>query len=234
MQNLKYFLFISFFVISCKNKKEEQTSPQKKITKEIIQQVVVPPKKQTIVKKDSLTNKNTTAFFTEYGKQNIETVVEFSTRIGNFTVKLYKDTPIHRANFIFLAKSGYFDTTSFHRLVPNFVAQFGNSDNIKTANFRNKYKQYKLQPEFRKKHKHKRGALAAARDWELNPNKLSTPFEFYIVQSKKGEHHLNFEHTVFGSVIKGMHTIDKIIVEKTDIDEWPFKDVNLKVVKISK
>ena len=89
MQNLKYFLFISFFVISCKNKKEEQTSPQKKITKEIIQQVV-PQKKQTIVKKDSLTNKNTTAFFTEYGKQNIETIVEFSTRIGNFTENYIK------------------------------------------------------------------------------------------------------------------------------------------------
>ena len=222
--------FMAIFTISCE--KVEKTA------KSIPVEVKTTPKQKKKVKKsqkvvkDSLNSKNAEAFFTAYGKQNPETIVEFETRLGNFTVKLYKDTPVDRANFIFLAKKGYFDTTSFHRLVPGFVAQFGNSDRIETVKFRNKYQNYKLKPEFRNNHKHKRGALAVARDWEYNPDKLSTPFEFYIVQNKKGEHHLNYEHTVLGEVIKGMKTIDKIILEKTDKDEWPFKDIDLKVITV--
>ena len=225
-----YPLMIVFLLFSCKKTTIKPTENTEKSVPVVKQKKIKKPitKKNT----DTLNNKNVTAFFTAYGKQNPETLVTFKTRLGNFTVKLYKDTPIHRANFIFLAKKGYFNTTSFHRLVPGFVAQFGDSDRLETVKFRNKYKQYKLKPEFRKNHKHKRGALAAARDWENNPNKLSTPFEFYIVQSKKGEHHLDFEHTVLGEIVKGMHTIDKIIIEKTDTDEWPFVDINLKVISI--
>ncbi len=225
-----YPLMIVFLLFSCKKTTIKPTENTEKSVPVVKQKKIKKPitKKNT----DTLNNKNVTAFFTAYGKQNPETLVTFKTRLGNFTVKLYKDTPIHRANFIFLAKKGYFNTTSFHRLVPGFVAQFGDSDRLETVKFRNKYKQYKLKPEFRKNHKHKRGALAAARDWENNPNKLSTPFEFYIVQSKKGEHHLDFEHTVLGEIVKGMHTIDKIIIEKTDTDEWPFVDIDLKVISI--
>ncbi len=222
-------LTITIFLSCEKDKKTNSPIPLKESKKPFKKKSKI--KKKAIIK-DSLNNKNTEVFFTAYGEQNKETIVEFETRLGNFTVKLFNDTPIHRANFIFLAKKGYFDSTSFHRLVPNFVAQFGNSDRLETVKFRNKYKQYKLKPEFRKNHKHYRGALAAARDWEYNPDKLSTPFEFYVVQNNKGEHHLNFEHTVFGKVIKGMKTIDKIILEKTDKDEWPFKDIDLKVVMI--
>ena len=225
-----YPLMIVFLLFSCKKTTIKPTENTEKSVPVVKQKKIKKPitKKNT----DTLNNKNVTAFFTAYGKQNPETLVTFKTRLGNFTVKLYKDTPIHRANFIFLAKKSYFNTTSFHRLVPGFVAQFGDSDRLETVKFRNKYKQYKLKPEFRKNHKHKRGALAAARDWENNPNKLSTPFEFYIVQSKKGEHHLDFEHTVLGEIVKGMHTIDKIIIEKTDTDEWPFVDIDLKVISI--
>ena len=222
-----YLLILSIVIFSCNHKKQVKSIPKKEVE---IQKKRI--KKKKTIKKDSLTNKNTFNFFTEYGKQNPETIVEFSTRLGNFTFKLHKDTPIHRANFIFLAKKGYFDTTVFHRLVPGFVAQFGNSDRLSTVQFRNKYQQYKLEPEFRKNHKHYRGALAVARDWEYNPKKLSTPFEFYIVQSKKGEHHLNNEHTILGKVIKGMPIIDKLILEKCDKDEWPFKDIDLKVINI--
>ncbi len=185
--------------------------------------------KKNIPKKrlDTLNNKNVVAFLTEYGKQNPETKVLFKTRLGDITIKLYKDTPLHRASFIFLTKIGYFNTTCFHRVVPNFIAQGGNSENKKTADIRNRYKHYLIPPEFKRHHKHKRGALAAAREWENNPKKLSTPFEFYFIQKRKGEHHLDFEHTVFGEVIKGMPVIDKIIAEKADTDEWPFVDINI-------
>ena len=86
-----------------------------------------------------------------------------------------------------------------------------------------------MKPEFRANRKHKYGALAAAREWENNPDKLSSPFEFYIVQNRKGAHHLNNEHTVFGEVISGWETIDKISKLETDVKEWPLVDVNMKV-----
>ena len=58
---------------------------------------------------------------------------------------------------------------------------------------------------------------------------MSSPFEFYIVQNRKGAHHLDNEHTVFGEVISGFATMDKIAKVKTDIKEWPMVDIKMKV-----
>lgn len=187
--------------------------------------------KKKVIKKewDSLNSKNVVPFFTEYGKQNKETVVMITTIFGKIKIRLYKDTPIHRANFIFLSKIKYFNSTVFYRVAPNFVIQGGNSDNRNTMIQRYKYGNYLLPPEFRPNRKHKYGALAAAREWDKNPNKLSSPFEFYIIQNRKGGHHLNNEHTVFGEVISGFSTIDKIANLEAGPDEWPKVDVYMKV-----
>lgn len=220
------FLLICINILYCCKKKDPITEIQQpKLPKKEVVKII--KKKALKVKKDSLNAKNVVAFFTEYGKQNLETKVIFKTRLGDITIKLYNDTPIHRANFIFLTKIGYFNTTCFHRVVPDFIAQGGNSENYETAKIRNRYQSYLLPPEFKKNHKHKRGVIAAAREWENNPEKKSTPFEFYFIQNKKGEHHLNGEHTVFGEVTKGMNVVDKIIMQKADTDEWPFVDVEI-------
>ncbi len=217
MQKLFLYLFL-LWSLSCSNKKEN------KVVKVVKSKQKITLKKQKIKRnKDSLNNKNTVAYFTEYGKQNPETLVRFKTRLGDIVIKLFQDTPLHRANFVFLTKKGFFNTTCFHRVVPNFIAQGGNSESMKTVAFKNKYKNYKLPPEFRKNRKHLRGIIAAARDWDDNPNKLSTPFEFYI--TVKNEPHLNFEHTVFGEIIQGMDVVDKITKLKTGKDEWPLNDV---------
>jgi cyclophilin family peptidyl-prolyl cis-trans isomerase len=172
---------------------------------------------------------NVTTFLTAFGEKNKETKILIRTDYGNIKIRLFKDTPLHRANFIFLTKIKYFDTTVFYRVAKNFVLQGGNSDNFQTVKDRYKYGNYKLPTEFRKNRKHKYGALAAARDWKKNPEKLSSPFEFYIVQNRKGAHHLNNEHTVFGEVISGFDTMDKIAKIKVGEDEWPEEDVNMKV-----
>lgn len=125
----------------------------------------------------------------------------------------------------FLVKSGYFNTTSFHRVVKDFIVQGGNSDNPKTRKLRVKYESYQIPAEIKSYHKHKYGALAAAREWDYNPNKVSTPFEFYIIQRKNGSHHLDGEHTIFGEVISGMKVVDKIAELETDKKEWPIKEV---------
>jgi len=215
-------LTLTSVFFSCDEKKEEQP---------IVPQIQ--PKKKLIKKVekswDILNKHNVEAFFTEYEKKNKETKVIIKTDYGNIKLRLYNDTPIHRANFIFLTKIKYFDKTVFYRVAKNFVIQGGNSDEYDAMKHRYKYGNYLMKPEFRANRKHKYGALAAAREWENNPDKLSSPFEFYIVQNRKGAHHLNNEHTVFGEVISGWETIDKISKLETDVKEWPLVDVNMKV-----
>ncbi|MCF6350413.1 MAG: peptidylprolyl isomerase [Flavobacteriaceae bacterium] len=232
-----YLFFINFLLlISCKKEKinndvyKHNTLKSKKIKDTLIKtsRNTINKFNESKIKRDTLNDKNAIAFFTEYGKQNTENKVRFKTRLGDIIIKLYADTPLHRANFIFLTKKEYFNTTCFHRVVPNFIIQGGNSENRSTAIFRNKYKQYLLPAEFRKKRKHKKGIIAQARDWEYNPEKKSTPFEFYFVLNQRGEHHLDNEHTVFGEVVKGMSVINEISKLKAGNDEWPYNDVYIK------
>ncbi len=179
--------------------------------------------------KDSINNKNALAFLTKYGKENQEKIVLIKTRLGNIKVQLFEDTPLHRASFIFLTKMGYFDTTCFYRVVPDFIIQGGESERLDTQKYKARYERYKIPPEFRKNRRHDYGSIALARDWVNNPNKYSTAFEFYIVQNRKGAHHLDDEHTVFGQVISGFDTIDKIVQLEAGSDEWPLDDVFMKI-----
>ena len=179
--------------------------------------------------KDSINSKNAAQFLTLYGAENSQDNVLIKTRLGNIKIKLYEDTPLHRASFVFLTKMGYFDTTCFYRVVPDFVIQGGESERLDTQRYKARYQRYKISPEFRKNRKHKYGAVALARDWKDNPGKKSTAFEFYIVQNRKGAHHLDGEHTVFGEVISGFETIDKIVNLEAGNDEWPLQDVFMKI-----
>ena len=220
---LKLSLIVAFIAFyQCKDEK-----------KSIVKRPTIEKKKKEekkIVKAwDSLNRHNTEAFLTEFGKQNPETKVLIKTDFGEIKIRLFEDVPIHRANFIFLTKIKYFNTTVFYRIARNFVIQGGNSDEMYTQKERRKYGNYLLKPEFRKDRKHKYGALAAARQWKKNPNKLSSPFEFYIVQKKSGAYHLDNEHTVFGEVISGFDTMEKISKVKVGVDEWPIDDVKMTV-----
>jgi len=226
------FLFSLLFSL-CQCNNENKNQPKKRIIKEDkkIKIKTKPIKEKEVITKawDSLNSHNTEAFLTEFGKQNPETKVLIKTDFGNIKIRLYKDVPIHRANFIFLTKIKYFNTTVFYRVAKNFVIQGGNSDEMDTQKERNKYGNYLLKPEFRKNRTHKYGALAAAREWKNNPDKLSSPFEFYIVQKKSGAHHLDNEHTVFGEVISGFNTMEKISKVKVGVDEWPIDDIKMTV-----
>lgn len=164
-------------------------------------------------------------YLTEYGKNNPENRVIIYSNFGNIEVELFEDTPLHRANFIRLAKSGYFSTTFFHRVLDNFVVQGGNSDNLSTQKIRAKVGDYLIPSEFSSKHPHNRGAFSAAKYAEQNVSKASSPFEFFIVQGKRGAHHLDNDHTVFGKVIRGMNVVDRMAKVETDASEWPLKNI---------
>jgi len=111
--------------------------------------------------------------------------VKIETMLGDIVVRLYDETPIHRDNFVKLAKEGYYDGTLFHRVIKNFMIQGGDPDS-KGAPAGKMLgvggPDYTLQAEIQGGLFHKRGALAAARQGdEVNPERRSSGSQFYIV-----------------------------------------------------
>jgi peptidyl-prolyl cis-trans isomerase B (cyclophilin B) len=145
------------------------------------------------------------------------------TNQGNIYIELFEKTPKHRESFISLANSGYWDSLTFNRVIPNFVAQAGCPDTEEGFND----PEYLLEPEFVKGITHVYGAVGAGRD--DNPGKLSASCQFYIVQNKSGLHRLDNAYTVFGQVIKGMDIVDKMVFVKKDDSDEPLTAITMKV-----
>ena len=171
-------------------------------------------------------------FFLEYDKKNKENKVRIHTDFGNIDIELFNETKFHRSNFIYLTKKNYFDETQFYRVINNFVIQGGNSDNRKISKKRKKIGRYLLPNDLDKGYSHKRGMLSMPSSQVDNPYKMASPFEFFIVQSKTGAHHLDGNYTVFGKVIAGMETVDKIAATPTDNLDWPLNNVYIKKAEI--
>ncbi|MFO8148640.1 MAG: peptidylprolyl isomerase [Bacteroidota bacterium] len=186
-------------------------------------------KKLVINEEPMLVQEELIPFLLQYGKENPENRIRIKTRFGDIEVTLYRDTPLHRGNFLFLAKQGYFDGTYFHRVAEGFVIQGGNSDNRETSIKRNNIGSYLIPSEFDAGHRHTRGAFSAAKYAEQNVSKASSPFEFFIVQSERGAHHLDNDHTVFGRVTKGMDVVDSINKQPVGEGEWPMQNVKIEV-----
>ena len=114
--------------------------------------------------------------------------VKISTDKGVVIIKLYNETPLHRDNFIKLAKAGTYNGTLFHRVIKAFMIQGGDPDskNAKPDSaLGNGDLGYTIPAEFRDRLFHKKGALAAAREGDaINPTKASHSCQFYIVQGK--------------------------------------------------
>ena len=111
--------------------------------------------------------------------------IKISTTIGDITVRLYDETPLHRDNFVKLAKEGYYDGTIFHRVIKNFMIQGGDPDSRNPApgaHYGTGGPGYTIAAEIKPGIYHKRGALAAARQGdEVNPERRSSGSQFYIV-----------------------------------------------------
>ncbi len=185
--------------------------------------------------------------------QEKETMVLIKTSLGDITVKLYNDTPLHRDNFIKLINEGWYNNSPFHRVINNFMIQGGhNQDGSVDPG-------YTIPAEFRANHIHKKGALAAARlGDQVNPKKASSGCQFYIVQGQVltdahiqmyqqrmgltftqeqieayttvgGTPHLDGEYTVFGEVVEGLEIIDKIAKVKTGYMDVPVEAVTMTI-----
>jgi peptidylprolyl isomerase len=229
------FLILTLVFLSCQDTKSAKKEPSQPATitdtiegKEAIKEIEKNPKgtpKNPLIPSQA----DLKPFLKKYGEENPETKVRIETRFGNIEVTLFEDTPLHRANFIMLVKNEYFNTTQFHRVSPDFVVQGGNNDTKKTANNRASIGRYLLPNEAKKKYKHIRGAFSAAKYSEQNISNASSPFEFFIVQSHRGAHHIDGDHTVFGRVTKGMNVVDKINKVAVDASEWPEENIYMKI-----
>ncbi|WP_412466793.1 peptidylprolyl isomerase [Pedobacter sp. KLB.chiD] len=114
--------------------------------------------------------------------------VRIKTEFGECIVRLYNQTPLHRDNFLKLARSGYYNGVLFHRVINNFMIQGGDPDskNAKPDSLLGEGgPKYTIPAEFNDSLFHKKGVLGAAREGDdVNPAKASSGSQFYLVQGK--------------------------------------------------
>lgn len=163
---------------------------------------------------------------------NYEAVI--STTKGDIRVRLYNDTPIHRDNFVKLAREGFYDSLLFHRVIPEFMVQAGDPDSkraAKGAKLGEGDLDYDLPSEIVSKYYHKVGALAAAREGDdVNPERRSSASQFYITVAVVGR--LNGQYTIFGEVIEGQKVADDISRVVRDESDRPKKDIMIKKITV--
>ncbi|MDR3180472.1 MAG: peptidylprolyl isomerase [Prevotellaceae bacterium] len=167
-----------------------------------------------------------------------EPLLDIQTSEGTITIKLYKETPLHRDNFLKLAAENFYDGIIFHRVIKGFMIQAGDpasKDPKPGARYGAGGPGYTVDAEFRSQYKHKKGALAAARQGDqVNPKKASSGSQFYIVENAATCSQLDGAYTVFGETISGLDVIDKIAAAATDSGDRPVKDIFIIAIKPAK
>jgi peptidyl-prolyl cis-trans isomerase B (cyclophilin B) len=151
--------------------------------------------------------------------------VVIETTLGNITIQLNDSAaPKHSANFRKLAKDGYYDSTTFHRVIPNFMIQGGdpNSKNGERQTHGMGGPEYRIDAEIGLSHD--RGVIAAARQGDqINPQKMSNGSQFYITVVPTT--FLDGQYSVFGKVVEGMDVADKIVTVPRDPRDNPLEKV---------
>ena len=230
MQKFNIFIFSFLVIISIccegnivKKKEKIKIQIEKKDSKKKSDKILLEDPKIT------LNNKNAIDFFYDFNKENKHNKVKIITSFGEIIIRLFDETPYHKSNFIYLSKLGYFNNTFFHRVVPNFIIQGGNSDNKETSIKRRLIGKYLLPVDAKNNIRHDRGIVSMPSSDIENPYKLASPYEFFIVQKKSGAHHLDGSYTPFGIVIKGMDVVDKINSQPIDKRETPINNIKMSV-----
>lgn len=192
-------------------------------------------------------------------KSKKDYLVTITTEFGTIYAILYDETPKHKANFIALADTGFYNGILFHRIIDGFMIQ-GGDPKSKTSKsgemLGNGDVGYKIPAEIQPQLFHKKGTLGAARD--NNPEKASSGCQFYVVQGKTfsedelnvqarragreitseqkavyktigGTPHLDGGYTVFGEVIKGLDIVDTIAKQPRNAMDRPQKDIPMQV-----
>jgi len=207
----KLLIIIPLVAISCKgNKGIKQVGEQ-------------------VIKEDTIKMEKTLAF--NPAELPAEPIFDINTTVGIIRIKLYKETPHHRANFIKLASERFYDNILFHRVINGFMIQTGDpltKDTSKVASYGTGGPGYTIPSEILPQFKHKKGALAAARRGDPgNPMKESSGSQFYIVQDAATCAQLDGDYTIFGETIKGFEVIDLIAVTPTNRMDLPLAPIKI-------
>jgi peptidyl-prolyl cis-trans isomerase B (cyclophilin B) len=147
-------------------------------------------------------------------KRAANPIATIVTDKGTIKIKLYpEEAPNTVANFVKLAKKGFYNGLTFHRVEPDFVIQGGDPNGNGTGG-----PGYMIKNEPNKKLRHNVGAVAMA-----NAGRDTAGSQFYIVIGKPAPHLDNGNYTIFGQVIQGQAAAEKIQVgdkmKKVTIDE---------------
>lgn len=150
-------------------------------------------------------------------------IVVLSTSVGEIQVELRPDkAPLSVRNFLEYVKSGHYQGTVFHRVIPGFMAQAGGMD----RDLNEKPTREPIRNEAGNGLKNERGTLAMAR--RPDPNSASAQFFINVADNPflnhKDETPQGFGYAVFGKVVKGMDVVDKIVASKT-ITRGIYRDV---------
>ena len=158
-------------------------------------------------------------------------IAVIETTYGTIIIQLFPDVaPGHVDNFVRLANEGYYDGTTFHRVIPGFMIQGGDPNSKDgdrsndgqgghSANGPNTF----VNAEFSQTLTHKRGILSMAR--AQNPNSAGSQFFIVVADSN----FLDGQYSIFGEVIEGMDVADKIVNVKKDSADNPLDKVTMKV-----
>lgn len=147
------------------------------------------------------------------------------TDFGDILLRFFPaEAPNHVRNFLDLAQKGFYDGTTFHRVIPGFMIQGGdpNSRNADRRLHGTGGPGYRVRAEFNKR-PHKRGTLSMARSQDPD----SAGSQFFICVADAG--FLDGQYTVFGEVVDGMKAVDAIVSQERDSRDNPVKRVEMTV-----
>jgi len=151
------------------------------------------------------------------------------TKFGDMEVIFFPDkAPKHVENFLSLAKSGFYNGTIFHRVIPGFMIQGGDpntKDPKKPETYGMGGPEHRVKAEFNDI-PHRRGILSMARTNDPN----SAGSQFFIVV--KDSNFLDGQYTVFGEVVKGMDVADKIVNLPRNARDLPAERAEVTVVVV--
>lgn len=153
----------------------------------------------------------------------VNTVAVFETNKGNFKAEIFLDkVPQTANNFIKLAKSGFYNNLTFHRIIPDFMIQGGDPKGDGTGG-----PGYEIPDEFSPQLKHNsKGILSMA---NAGPNTGGSQFFITLAPTSW----LDGKHAIFGKVVEGMNVVESIGKLQTDKNDKPLAPVIVNKLSIS-
>ncbi|MFH1096549.1 MAG: peptidylprolyl isomerase [Candidatus Desantisbacteria bacterium] len=165
----------------------------------------------------------------EISEKKQEEIAVIDTKFGKIQIRFFEDdAPNHVQNFKKLAKQGFYNNTTFHRVIPGFMIQGGdpNTKDDDRSNDGMGGPGYTINAEFNSR-SHQRGIVSMARS--NDPNSAGSQFFICVAPAT----FLDRQYTVFGEVIDGMSAVDKIVSVQKNPQDNPLEKIPMTVTVMS-